>query len=152
MAKMKKRRLSWKPSGSPQVIGYKLYWSEGSEVTYKSQSAQLGNVTSIVLPDDVATFEPGSGPLEIGLTAVDELGNESDMIAVSAPYQFSVPEAPDGLKIESVSESGPPSLPLSENTGATTKPAMPAQGSDSGHGTVKNVFTSDPSRRQFKTI
>ena len=152
MAKMKKRRLSWKPSGSPQVIGYKLYWSEGSEVTYESPSAQLGNVTSVILPDDVSTFEPGNGPLEIGLTAIDELGNESDMIAVSAPYQFSVPEAPDSLKIESVSDTGTPSLPRMENTGSSVKPAMPEQVPDAGRGPVKNVFTSDRSRRNFKTI
>ena len=152
MAKMKKRRLSWKPSGSPQVIGYKLYWSEGSEVTYESQSAQLGNVTSVILPDEVSSFEPGNGPLEIGLTAIDELGNESDMIAVSAPYQFSVPEAPDSLKIESLSDTGTPSLPRRESTETTVKPAMPEQVPDADRGPVKNVFTSDPSRRQFKTI
>ena len=152
MAKMKKRRLSWKPSGSPQVIGYKLYWSEGSEVTYESPSAQLGNVTSIILPDDVSSFEPGNGALEIGLTAIDELGNESDMISVSAPYQFSVPEAPDSLKIESAADTGTSSLPRKEITGAPVKPMMPDQLPDADRGPVKNVFTSDPSRRQFKTI
>jgi hypothetical protein len=121
-------------------------------VTYESPSAQLGNVTSVILPDDVSTFEAGNGPLEIGLTAIDELGNESDMIAVSAPYQFSVPEAPASLKIESVSDSLTPSLSERENIGAAERPAMRDNGPDAGRGPVKNVFTSDTSRRPFKTV
>lgn len=152
MAKMKKRRLSWKPSGSPQVVGYKLYWSEGNDVTYESQSVQLGNVTAVILPDDIATFKPGNGPLEIGLTAVDELGNESDMIAVSAPYQFSVPAAPESLKIESVTDSRTPASPGENHLGAPIETETPDQGSGSGTDPVKNVFTSETSRPQFKTV
>ena len=152
MAKMKKRRLSWKPSASPQIVGYKLYWSEGSEVTYESQSVQLGNVTAVILPDDITSFKPGNGPLEIGLTAVDELGNESDMISVSAPYQFSVPEAPESLIIESVSDYGTPSSPGADSLRAPTEPDAPDRRSDSDPGPAKNVFTSESSRRQFKTV
>ncbi|CAB5089588.1 hypothetical protein D3OALGA1CA_815 [Olavius algarvensis associated proteobacterium Delta 3] len=100
MAKMKKRILRWRGSNSPQVIGYKLYWSQGGEVTYGSSHANLGNVTEILLPDGVESFSMGQGPVEFGVTAVDELGNESDMTTVMAPYQFSVPEPPMDLKIE----------------------------------------------------
>ena len=92
---MKKRKLSWAASNSSQVIGYKLYWAEEGGVDYTSKSAELGNITSIVLPDDVTDFSPGNGPVEFGITAIDELGNESDMVTLFAPYQFSVPEAPD---------------------------------------------------------
>jgi hypothetical protein len=152
MAKMKKRRLSWKPSASPQIVGYKLYWSEGSEVTYESQSVQLGNVTAVILPDDITSFKPGNGPLEIGLTAVDELGNESDMISVSAPYQFSVPEAPESLIIESISDYGTPSSPVADSLRTPTEPDAPDRRSDSDPGPAKNVFTSESSRRQFKTV
>ena len=152
MAKVKKRRLSWRASGSPQVVGYKLYWSMEDGVTYNSPSAQLGNVTAVILPDDVTSFKPGNGPLEIGLTAVDELGNESDMITVSAPYQFSVPEAPGGLKIETATEyhSSPSSVP-----GALKPPAepdQPATGAESEAGPVKNIFTAESSVRQLKTV
>jgi hypothetical protein len=102
MAKVKKRRLSWQASGSSQVIGYKLYWSEDGEVNYDSKFVTIGNVTEIILPDDVASFTPGYGPIELGITAVDELGNESDMVTVMAPYHFSVPEAPKDLHIETL--------------------------------------------------
>jgi hypothetical protein len=68
-----------------------LYWSEGEQVDYESQSAALGNVTQALLPDDIDGFTPGKGPVEFGITAVDELGNESDMVTFAAAYQFNVP-------------------------------------------------------------
>jgi hypothetical protein len=104
MAKMKKRRLSWKASNSSQVVGYKLYWSVGGGVGYHSNCVRLNNVTEIVLPDDVESFTPSNGPIEFGITAIDELGNESDMATLFAPYQFSVPDAPQDLKMETMKE------------------------------------------------
>jgi hypothetical protein len=35
MAKLKKRILRWQASSSPQVIGYKLYWSESGDFNPK---------------------------------------------------------------------------------------------------------------------
>ena len=104
MSKMKKRKFRWDVSKSSQIVGYKLYWSEWGGVDYNSPCAELGNVSAVVLPDDVAAFTPASGPVEFGLTAVDELGNESDMAILYAPYQFSVPEAPANLVIETIQE------------------------------------------------
>ncbi len=104
MAKIKKRKLQWKASESPQVIGYKLYWSEGDAVNYESQSAILGNVTQVLLPDDIAEFSPGNGPIEFGITALDELGNESDMVTFAAAYQFNVPKAPQEVSLEALDE------------------------------------------------
>jgi len=104
MAKLKKRKLRWYASSSPQVIGYKLYWSEAGDVNYDSNQALLGNVTEIVLPDDVYSFKPGDGQIEFGITSIDELGNESDMITLKAPYQFSVPKAPQNLKMEKLEQ------------------------------------------------
>jgi hypothetical protein len=104
MAKLKKRRFRWEVSNSSQIVGYKLYWSEWGGVNYDSKCAELGNVREIVLPDGVPAFTPANGPVEFGLTAVDELGNESDMAKLYAPYQFSVPETPANLKIETIQE------------------------------------------------
>ncbi len=104
MAKIKKRKLSWIESGSSQVIGYKLYWSNNGAVDYDSKSEMLGNVTEIVLPDDVKSFKPNGGPVRFGITAVDELGNESDMITMKAPYQFNVPEPPDDLYLQKLDD------------------------------------------------
>jgi hypothetical protein len=104
MAKIKRRRLKWVASSSPQVVGYKLYWSENGGLNYDSQWVMLGNVTEIVLPDDVKPFTPNGGPVELGVTAVDELGNESDMVTMTAPYQFNVPKAPDDLYLQKLED------------------------------------------------
>ena len=104
MAKIKKRRLHWKASQSAQVVGYKLYWSDSGKVDYDAPSAMLGNVTEVLLPDGVDGFSPGQGPVEFGITAMDELGNESDMITFSAAYQFNVPQAPQELMMEALDE------------------------------------------------
>jgi hypothetical protein len=104
MAKIKRRRLKWVASSSPQVVGYKLYWSQDGDLNYNSQWLMLGNVTEIVLPDDVKSFKPNGGPVEFGVTAVDELGNESDMITLKAPYQFNIPKAPDDLYLQKLED------------------------------------------------
>ncbi len=104
MAKIKKRKLRWKASQSQQVVGYRLYWAEGEGVDYSSPFAALGNVTEVVLPDDIDGFSPTGGPVEFGVAAIDELGNESDLVIFQAPYQFNVPLAPEEVWIESVDE------------------------------------------------
>jgi hypothetical protein len=104
MAKIKRRRLKWVASSSPQVVGYKLYWSQDGDLNYDSQWLLLGNVTEIVLPDDVKSFKPNGGAVEFGITAVDELGNESDMISLKAPYQFNIPKAPDELYLQKLED------------------------------------------------
>jgi hypothetical protein len=104
VAKIKKRKLYWKASTSSQVVGYKLYWSENKVIDYDSNCEMLGNVTEIILPDGVASFKPKAGPITFGVTAVDELGNESDMIRLAAPYQFNVPEAPDDLHMQTIND------------------------------------------------
>ena len=106
MAKIKKRRLRWTASDSAQVVGYKLYWSESSDVNYDSKCTTLGNITEIVLPDDVDSFKPEGGPIVFGITALDELGNESDMTTLVAPYQFNVPKAPDDLYLQKLDDFG----------------------------------------------
>lgn len=101
MAKIKKRKLCWEASGSPWVIGYKLYWSEDGHIDYNSSCAMLGNVTEVVLPDDLEGYEPGIGSVVFGLSAIDELGNESDIIILDVSQQFTVPRMPEYFWIES---------------------------------------------------
>lgn len=104
MAKIKKRKLIWEPSTSPNVIGYKLYWAEEGEVNYDSPCAMLGNVSEVVLPEQVPSFPIVKGSIELGLTAVNEIGNESDMMIVAAPFHFSTPDAPMDPKFEALNE------------------------------------------------
>jgi hypothetical protein len=104
MAKVKKRRLLWEPSTSSNVIGYKLYWAEKGHVSYDSPCAMIGNVTEIILPDQVPSFPVVKGSVELGITAFNEIGNESDMTVFPAPFQFSVPEAPMNPALEALKE------------------------------------------------
>jgi hypothetical protein len=104
VAKIKKRRLLWEPSTSPNVIGYKLYWAEEGQVNYDSPYAIIGNVMEVVLPEQVPSFPIARGSIELGITAVNEVGNESDMMIVAAPFQFSVPDAPTSPTLEALKE------------------------------------------------
>lgn len=104
MAKIKKRRFRWRASASPSVIGYKLYWTEQGDLGYDSHSVFIGNVTQVILPDQVPSFPIRDGSITLGLTAVNEIGNESDLITLTAPFQFSVPLPPSGLSLEALVE------------------------------------------------
>ena len=91
MAKLKKRILRWQASSSPQVIGYKLYWSESGDLNYDSNQVILGNVTEIVLPDDVDSFKPNGGPVGVGhdgdsLTFIEGHGDDGLVAAMVASF------------------------------------------------------------------
>ena len=100
MGKIRKRKIHWEPSSSGEVIKYKLYWSETGAVDYDSAFKELGNVTQVVLPDDVSSFPLSAGEIELGITGVTSEGNESDFVRVSSHFDFTVPEAPKNLIVE----------------------------------------------------
>lgn len=98
--KIKRKRIRWYPSPSIEVIQYRLYWSVEAEVDYNSQYVELGNVTEAILPDDIPSFLLITGTLHLGITAVSNAGNESDMTKISASLDFTVPEAPKQIWLE----------------------------------------------------
>ena len=97
MAKIRKYKLSWAASDSKNVVGYKVYWSKGTEVSYDSEYIDLINLTEIILPDDVPFSD---SPIMFGVTAIDRDGNESDITTLPEPFQVQVPKAPAGLSIQ----------------------------------------------------
>ena len=101
MAKIRKYRLSWEASDSKNVIGYKLYWSTGKEVSYDSEYIDLINLTEIILPDDIPFSD---SPIMFGVAAIDRYGNESDITTIPDPYQSQVPKAPVGLSLTPLDE------------------------------------------------
>jgi hypothetical protein len=102
MAKVQKRKIHWNASNSPGVVGYKIYWAVGKGVNYDSDFAEVGNVTEVILPDEVPSFPIAAGNIELGLVAVDHIGNESDMTKLYAPFGFTAPDAPTGLTVETI--------------------------------------------------
>jgi len=99
MAKIRKFKLSWKPSGSDLLAGYKLYWSIKSPVNYSSNSIKLSKINELDLPDILVGIALSGESIYLGISAVDEMGNESDIITLSEPYNFSVPPAPEDFAL-----------------------------------------------------
>ena len=102
MARVRKRKVHWNASNGLGVVGYKLYWAVGKEVNYDSDFAEVGNVTQVILPDDIPSFPILAGDIALGVVAVNHIGNESDMAKLSAPFDFSAPDAPTGLTVETI--------------------------------------------------
>lgn len=98
--KVQQTILRFAASPSPDVVGYKLYIADAlDQLNYDSQSFELGNVTEI----DMATLDgmtTTDGVYAIGVTAVDDAGNESSMsTAAEVPLDFSAPDAPGAIEI-----------------------------------------------------
>jgi hypothetical protein len=102
MGKARRKKVSWKPSTSADVSGYRLYWAMEKQVNYDSQYIELGNITDVTLPDDIPSLIQQAGNLQLGVTAISQSGNESDMTTLSAFIDFRLPEAPQELEIENI--------------------------------------------------
>lgn len=102
MGKIKKKRVCWEPSLSADVATYRIYWAEEGQVGYSSRYVDVGKVTEVILPDDIASFPPAKGEVSLGVSALDESGNESDLAKMTAKFNFLVPDAPTNLVVEEV--------------------------------------------------
>jgi Tfp pilus assembly protein PilZ len=100
MGKIRTKKLRWEPAAGETATKYKLYWSENGTVDYTSSFAEVGAVTQVILPDDIPSFPRIAGNLELGIAAVNQAGNESDITKISAYFDFTVPEAPKSLVVE----------------------------------------------------
>jgi hypothetical protein len=102
MGKIKKKKISWEASTSTDVVRYRLYWSENGLVDYASTSVDVGNITEVIIPDDIPSFPRVKGDVGLGVTAVNDAGNESDLTKMTASINFLVPDAPTNLVVEEV--------------------------------------------------
>ena len=98
--KIRRKRIRWSPSRGTEVVKYRLYWSVEGEVDYDSQYVELGNVADAILPDDTPSFPLITGTVHLGITALSQAGNESDMTKITASLDFTVPEAPKQIWVE----------------------------------------------------
>jgi hypothetical protein len=98
--KIRSRRVHWAPSTSNDVTCYRLYWSTKEAVGYESDHADLGNVTQINLPNDIPSFPLVAGQIELGISAINLAGNESEITRAIACFDFRLPEAPRSLVVE----------------------------------------------------
>ncbi len=126
MGRIRRCRLSWKPSESEQVVAYKLYWSHGGEVDYDSNFLQLGNVCELFLPEGLGDIPLNGKVLWLALTAVDKHGNESELVHLEEPYRFSVPPAPTGFSLSILEDvvEAPASPPSGDATHGDRRQAV----------------------------
>lgn len=107
MAKIRKRKLTWKASASSRVTGYKVYWSTGGRLDYHAPCVDVGNVTAIIVPDDLTGLPAQSQKLTFGVTAVDSEGNESEMVTIDGAGLFRAPVGPSSVRIETHLDPSP---------------------------------------------
>lgn len=97
--KIKPRRLHWEPSTSVDV-SYRVYWSKSGAVDYDSDCADVGKVTEVTLPDGIPSFPLLLGEIALGVSAVSQSGNESEIAETNVHLDFTVPGAPVNLRIK----------------------------------------------------
>jgi Tfp pilus assembly protein PilZ len=102
IGKIKEKRVRWELSSSPDVGAYRLYWSRDGEVNYDSDHADFGHVAEVILPDDIPLFPLKTGSMELGVSAINHAGNESDITRLAVESNFDVPDAPQNLKVEDI--------------------------------------------------
>lgn len=100
MAKVKDVTLSFPASPSADVVGYKLYLEPApAEVTHDSPSYDLGDSTAIDLNVVLADMD---GTYNLGVSSIDDVGNESSFSLLNdVPLDFVPPEPPGNLTITS---------------------------------------------------
>jgi len=100
MSKIKVRTLAFESSTSPDVVSYKLYVSpQGEGLTYDSEAIDLGNSTAVNL-SLIPALMSKDGIFDIGITAVDDSGNESDMSIIGeVPLDFQAPNPPGAVSL-----------------------------------------------------
>ena len=79
---------------------YRLYWSIDGGVDYHSDHVDVGNVTEVNFPNDIPSFPLTSGKVELGISAISEAGNESELTKTTIQMDFTVPGAPKNLRVE----------------------------------------------------
>jgi hypothetical protein len=99
-SRFRNRKVRWEPSGSGDVVNYRLYWSTRGAVTYDSDFMDVGAMTEVTLPKDIPSFPLISRNIELAISAINEAGNESELIKAVVHADVTVPEAPQDPVIE----------------------------------------------------
>ena len=101
MAKVTKKKIKFVPSASEDVVAHRIYVApDPDELTFASPMVEVTMPdTEVIVPDEFPGFPLRDVEYKIGVTAVDDIGNESDMTIVQAPFDFSAPDAPTGVEI-----------------------------------------------------
>ena len=97
VSKPKTKKIRWSRSSSPNVVGYRLYWTVVGELSYDSEFIDIGDRTEVILPDRVLPLGNVRGKVALGITALSREGNESDMVRLSIDFDSLEYGTPTGL-------------------------------------------------------
>ena len=97
MAKLIGLKIKFQASASPDVVSNNLYYAQQpTQVDYDSPHVDVGNVkdTEGFVNVDLGQYLSGlDGIYNIGIAAIDDVGNEADMSkANDLPLDFQAPE------------------------------------------------------------
>lgn len=102
MAKIKQRRIAWTAPPTGDVVAHRVYWEqEGTPVGYDSQFVEVPMPkVELFIPSEAPALDGVDGTYNIGVTAVDNVGNESDFLEGVIFFDFVAPDAPTNLVVE----------------------------------------------------
>ena len=99
MAKITKRTIKWNPSVAADVVSYRVYFEQDPIVVNYTSPFKQVTTTQVVLPDDIPELGNIDGIVNIAVSAIDDAGNESDLVLASFNADFIPPVGVTGLEI-----------------------------------------------------
>jgi hypothetical protein len=110
MSLIRKRRVWWEPV--PEATSYVIYVSKDSNIFEPSHfsweatpgiiSKLVNGKTELIIPDEWPEFPKEPATYHIGITARDDVGNQSDPFLSQGAFKFISPPPPSNGGIESL--------------------------------------------------
>jgi len=95
MIRYRSRTLSWEASTSPDVEGYNVYFCpEADTLNFDSPSVNVGNITEVLIPDDIPELAGVDGVFKVMVAAYDDWGHEQSGQESIIPLDYVAPDAP----------------------------------------------------------
>ena len=103
MSKIVSKNFSWDDANiaSQGVVSFNVYYVKGGAVDYASPKVSVAVVAgqatyTLAVPAQLPLTE---GQYQLGVSALDAAGNESDIAVLNSPFDFTAPTAPVNLKV-----------------------------------------------------
>lgn len=102
MPKVIKKNIRFMVSTDVDVVAHRVYVAANPDaLDFTSPMAEVPMPEDKVLvPDNFPGFPLRDTDYQIGVTSVDDVGNESDMTVIQHPFDFSAPSAPSQVWVE----------------------------------------------------
>lgn len=106
MARVKAKKLRWNVEGlEADIVAHYVYWSLTGAIDQDNSDYVRVEMPKdhLIFPDEVPELPADvDQEVAIAVTAVDDVGNESDLVGLTVPFDFTAPAAPTGVVVEDV--------------------------------------------------